>query len=319
MFLDAENMAGFLKNEGIDQLLLKLEKETNVGKDTLRVLNAYADWTQLGNPVKTGLQDIGFHLVQTSHPVRGKNSADFVLLMDVMELVKDRPDIGCFVLGTSDSDFTSLFSRLRVKHDKRVVGLGGNSKLAERVRKEHEFVIIGADKPAPDELVRPIGPDDMLAANAPALAPSGPVGEIDRQQYERLLYQASYKELQLRCRNAGIPATANFRSLREALLSRYDPYDAERQEEELRKYPLFFDDLLKACDVLHLSKTGDRRNKAGRRITATIPELLSRVRSAIEDGLPIGESALARLPRNFEERLDIERRRADGKIFLNQY
>ena len=77
----------------------------------------------------------------------------------------------------------------------------------------------------------------------------------------------------------------------------------------MRKYPLTHDDLLRACDVLHLSKTGDKRDKAGRPKTATLLELLSRVRSAFKDGLPIGESALARLPRNFEDRLDIERHR----------
>ena len=56
------------------------------------------------------------------HAGTGKNAADLLLALDAMELLLSR-DMRCFVIASSDGDFTHLATRLR-EHGATVVGIG---------------------------------------------------------------------------------------------------------------------------------------------------------------------------------------------------
>lgn len=62
---------------------------------------------------------IGYRLV---HAGSGKNAADILLALDAMELILSR-GMRCFIIATSDGDFTHLALRLR-EHGAKVIGIG---------------------------------------------------------------------------------------------------------------------------------------------------------------------------------------------------
>jgi hypothetical protein len=62
---------------------------------------------------------IGYRLV---HAGTGKNAADILLALDAMELILSR-GMRCFIIATSDGDFTHLALRLR-EHGAKVIGIG---------------------------------------------------------------------------------------------------------------------------------------------------------------------------------------------------
>ena len=142
VFLDTENMAGWLRRDG-GQALMDLAAE--LGDPLIR--RAYGNWVS-GNI--TGLQaDLtrqGFELVHTWHPIRGKNSADIQLAVDAIDCLRRHPDIDWYLLATGDADFSPVFRRLR-EAGRQVVGVGHASALSEVVRTSTvRFVTIERDE-----------------------------------------------------------------------------------------------------------------------------------------------------------------------------
>ena len=138
IFLDVENLSGWLKAEGGEILL---ERSTELGQVAVR--RAYGDFSIQSVSVRqTELNLLGFEFVHVYHPVRGKNSADIQIVVDVMEYIARIPDLKWFVLATGDSDFSPLFRRLR-ELGKAVVGVGPRSALSEAVKKScNRFIYI---------------------------------------------------------------------------------------------------------------------------------------------------------------------------------
>lgn len=127
IFVDAEN-ATWLQGEALADLL---ERVADYG--SVRHRRAYADWRAVGSPVFLGdLTRYGFELVQTFLPVKGKNSADIQIAVDVMDHLTRFPAVGCVVMVTGDSDFTPVFRRLR-ERSVHAVGCGPRSVLSEVV------------------------------------------------------------------------------------------------------------------------------------------------------------------------------------------
>ncbi|HEY9878270.1 MAG TPA: NYN domain-containing protein, partial [Leptolyngbyaceae cyanobacterium] len=145
IFLDVENLSGWLKADGGDILL---ERANELGRVVVR--RAYGDFSiQAVSVRQPELNLLGFELVHTYHPVKGKNSADIQIVVDVMEYLARIPDLEWFVLATGDSDFSPLFRRLR-ELGKSVVGVGPRSALSEAVKKScNRFIYI--DKEAKSE------------------------------------------------------------------------------------------------------------------------------------------------------------------------
>ena len=65
----------------------------------------------------------GFEKRFSDRYVAGKNSTDFRIVMDCMDLMRDMPEIDTFVIVSSDSDFSSIAARLRSAR-KTVIGMG---------------------------------------------------------------------------------------------------------------------------------------------------------------------------------------------------
>ena len=138
VFLDVENLSGWLKAEGGELLL---DRSTELGRVAVR--RAYGDFSVQSVSVRQAeLNLLGFEFVHVYHPVKGKNSADIQIVVDVMEYIARIPDLKWFVLATGDSDFSPLFRRLR-ELGKSVVGVGPRSALSEAVKKScNRFIYI---------------------------------------------------------------------------------------------------------------------------------------------------------------------------------
>jgi uncharacterized LabA/DUF88 family protein len=127
IFLDAENLAQFLKAEGGRQLV-----DWAVGFGNPIVRRAYGDWSVPGlNNHQRLLITNGFKLIHTPHLVSGKNSADIAMVIDIMD-TSQRRDLDFFMIATGDSDFSSLFCHLR-DAGRMVIGVGPHSLLSEAV------------------------------------------------------------------------------------------------------------------------------------------------------------------------------------------
>lgn len=84
---------------------------------------------------------IGYRLV---HAGTGKNAADILLALDAMELILSR-GMHCFIIATSDGDFTHLALRLR-EHGAKVIGIG-EAKAPQSFRATcSSFVEVGKQK-----------------------------------------------------------------------------------------------------------------------------------------------------------------------------
>lgn len=128
IFIDAENLTNWIRNDGVQSLM---EELLPLGQIVVR--KAYGKWStpQLA-PLQSILNENGFELVHTYHPVSGKNSTDIKMTVDTMEVALDS-QVQWIVLATGDSDFSPLFRKLR-EQGKEVIGVGPKSPLSECVK-----------------------------------------------------------------------------------------------------------------------------------------------------------------------------------------
>lgn len=172
VFLDVENLSGWLKSGGGDILL---DRSTELGQVAVR--RAYGDFSiQSVNVRQVELNLLGFEFVHVYHPVKGKNSADIQIVVDIMEYVARIPDLQWFVLATGDSDFSPLFRRLR-ELGKSVVGVGPRSALSEAVKKScNRFIYIDGS----------LQSEDASASSLKAAQVRGDALELLEQALEKL-------------------------------------------------------------------------------------------------------------------------------------
>jgi len=128
-----------------------LEELSGTGQTVVR--RAYGIWTNL-TPFQAGLNRLGFELIHSFHPVKGKNSTDIQMTVDVMEYTWRVENINWFVLATGDSDFSPLFRRLR-EMGKDVIGVGPRSALSESVKSScTRFIYTNTIVPAKDSAIK---------------------------------------------------------------------------------------------------------------------------------------------------------------------
>lgn len=129
LFIDAENLTKWIKEAGPEELLSDL---SSTGQIITR--RAYGVWSQPNLiSLQSSLNQLGFELIHSFHPVSGKNSTDIQMTVDVMEHALRLKDVEWFVLATGDSDFSPLFRKLR-EMGKEVIGVGPKSPLSESVK-----------------------------------------------------------------------------------------------------------------------------------------------------------------------------------------
>ena len=98
-----------------------MEEVAKYGVPTVR--RAYGDWTS--NRLTGWKDQLNRHAIQPIQQfayTTGKNSTDFALVIDAMDLLYSG-NLDAFALVSSDSDFTLLATRLR-ESGKTVYGLG---------------------------------------------------------------------------------------------------------------------------------------------------------------------------------------------------
>ncbi len=129
IFIDAENLTSWIKEDGPSKLVKDLSSSGQV-----IVRRAYGKWTNSNlNQLQEILNRNGFELLHNFHPVSGKNSSDIQMTVDAMEYALKFNDIEWFVLATGDSDFSPLFRKIR-EIGKEVIGIGPKSPLSECVK-----------------------------------------------------------------------------------------------------------------------------------------------------------------------------------------
>lgn len=156
VFVDAENLTFWANNNGISTLMNNLQSQGQVA-----IRKAYGKWStpQLCH-IQSEFNLNGFELVQTFHPVMGKNSADIKMVVDVMELASNS-NLQTIVLATGDSDFSPLFRKLR-EMGKNVIGVGPRSKLSECVQNSCTNYIF-TETSFPTSKMLPLAPRENLS------------------------------------------------------------------------------------------------------------------------------------------------------------
>ncbi|MFW5889258.1 MAG: NYN domain-containing protein [Bacillota bacterium] len=114
LLIDAENITP-------NYIEIIIDEANKYGKINYR--RVYGDWTtpQL-NPWKQKMNEFGLTPVQQYAYTSGKNSSDFTLIIDAMDILYSEK-VNSFCIVSSDSDFTKLVTRLR-EDNMFVFGMG---------------------------------------------------------------------------------------------------------------------------------------------------------------------------------------------------
>jgi hypothetical protein len=114
LLIDAENISP-------KYIEIIIDEANKYGKINYR--RVYGDWTtpQL-NPWKKMISEFGLTPVQQYAYTKGKNSSDFTLIIDAMDILYSNK-VNSFCIVSSDSDFTKLVTRLR-EDNMFVFGMG---------------------------------------------------------------------------------------------------------------------------------------------------------------------------------------------------
>lgn len=132
LLIDAEN----IPHHRMEQVMKEVRNNQD---DLITVKRIYADWTKPNlSAWKAVLQKYAFLPIQQYSFVSGKNSSDFALVIDVMDLLYQN-DIDVFYIVSSDSDFTRLAMRIR-ESGKVVIGMGEKNTLESFVMACNDYV-----------------------------------------------------------------------------------------------------------------------------------------------------------------------------------
>ena len=145
LLVDAENVS----HHCIDQVMAAV-KNNQGGLVTVKRI--YADWTKPNlSAWKAVLQKYAFLPILQYSFVSGKNSSDFALVIDAMDLLYQN-DIDVFYIVSSDSDFTRLAMRIR-ESGKIVIGMGEKNTLESFVMACNEYIFFEGKQDTSDSVV----------------------------------------------------------------------------------------------------------------------------------------------------------------------
>ena len=130
LLLDFENLAiGARDRGGALDMAVVMDALSERGRVVVR--RAYGDWT-LFKDYREGLVGQRIELIEIPQRtgMTRKNAADIKLAVDAIEFAFQREFITTFVIGSGDSDFTPLVSKLR-ELNRRVIGVGVEGSTSE--------------------------------------------------------------------------------------------------------------------------------------------------------------------------------------------
>jgi uncharacterized protein (TIGR00288 family) len=123
LFIDYDNIAIGLREAGAGEFEVGKILDRLLEKGRIIYKRAYADW-YLFSDGKRKLHEHAIEMIDI--PMRrniGKNSADIRMVVDALDLCYTKEHIDTFVIGSGDSDFTPLVTKLK-ENDKEVIGFG---------------------------------------------------------------------------------------------------------------------------------------------------------------------------------------------------
>ena len=130
LFIDIDNVVIGLRETGHARFDVKLLISRLLEKGKIVIKRAYADWSRY-NDYKRAFHEAAFELIDIpQHRLTGKNSADIRMVVDAMDLASNKEHINVFVIGSGDSDFSPLVSKLK-ENDKTVLGFGVKGSTSE--------------------------------------------------------------------------------------------------------------------------------------------------------------------------------------------
>ncbi len=130
LFIDFENIALGLKDAHFANFDIQLVLARLLEKGKVVVRRAYADWERYQS-YKRAFHEAAIELIDI--PLKkysGKNSADIRMVVDALDLCYAKEHVTTFALGTGDSDFSPLVSKLR-ENDKYVMAFGVKNSSSE--------------------------------------------------------------------------------------------------------------------------------------------------------------------------------------------
>ena len=130
LFIDIDNVVIGLRDTGQPRFDVKLLISRLLEKGKIVIKRAYADWSRYTD-YKRAFHEAAFELIDIpEHRMTGKNSADIRMVVDAMDLASNKEHITTFVIGSGDSDFSPLVSKLK-ENDKTVLGFGVKGSTSE--------------------------------------------------------------------------------------------------------------------------------------------------------------------------------------------
>jgi uncharacterized protein (TIGR00288 family) len=130
LFIDLDNVVIGLRDTGHAKFDVKLLISRLLEKGKIVIKKAYADWSRYAE-YKRAFHESAFELVEIpQHRISGKNSADIRMVVDAMDLASNKEHITTFVIGSGDSDFSPLVSKLK-ENNKAVLGFGVKGSTSE--------------------------------------------------------------------------------------------------------------------------------------------------------------------------------------------
>ena len=130
LFIDIDNVIIGLRESGHPKFDVKLLLSRLLDKGKIVIKKAYADWSRYAE-YKRAFHESAFELIDIpQHKMTGKNSADIRLVVDAMDLASNKEHITTFVIGSGDSDFSPLVSKLK-ENNKTVLGFGVKGSTSE--------------------------------------------------------------------------------------------------------------------------------------------------------------------------------------------
>lgn len=132
LLIDAENISP-------DYISTIIDEANKYGKISYRRI--YGDWsTDRLKAWKSKCIEFGLTQVQQYSYVSGKNTSDFTLIIDAMDILY-RDNVGGFCIVSSDSDFTKLVLRLK-ENNMHIIGMGESKTPLALVNSCDNFVYL---------------------------------------------------------------------------------------------------------------------------------------------------------------------------------
>ena len=130
LFIDIDNVIIGLRESGHPKFDVKLLLSRLLDKGKIVIKKAYADWSRYAE-YKRAFHESAFELIDIpQHKMTGKNSADIRMVVDAMDLASNKEHITTFVIGSGDSDFSPLVSKLK-ENNTTVLGFGVKGSTSE--------------------------------------------------------------------------------------------------------------------------------------------------------------------------------------------